>query len=341
MPKFGYPLRVLDLFCGAGGCAKGYRDAGFYVVGVDSKKQKHYAGNGGDEFHQADALEFLAEHGHLFDAIHASPPCQKHSQALNTRPDLRANHRDFIPQTREGLIASGKPYVIENVVGAPIERTIMLCGSMFGLATPCGAEIRRHRLFEIPWWPLTLGMPQCDHGWTVKGSSELARTCCIYGDHAFDRRAYFDKYGLPGGRTGKAKVCGVYGHQGGFNAVSDHEIRKAKVIGIYGDHPRTATSEHEIRKARTIGIHGEAARDAASDHKARKPKTITVTGHPPQQNGSYAAGEHNITRETFSVVDARAAMGCPWMTISELAQAIPPAYTQFIGRELMLHLRGI
>ena len=63
--------RLLDLFCGAGGCTKGYQRAGFYVVGVDINPQPRYIG---DEVHQADALEFCAQHGAEFDVIHASPP---------------------------------------------------------------------------------------------------------------------------------------------------------------------------------------------------------------------------------------------------------------------------
>jgi DNA (cytosine-5)-methyltransferase 1 len=69
---------LLDLFCGAGGCAKGYQQAGFYVVGVDINPQPRYAG---DEFYQADALEFVAQRGREFDVIHASPPCQAFSLA--------------------------------------------------------------------------------------------------------------------------------------------------------------------------------------------------------------------------------------------------------------------
>jgi DNA (cytosine-5)-methyltransferase 1 len=65
-------LRLLDLFCGAGGAGMGYFRAGFEVVGVDSKPQKHYP----FEFHCSDAFAFLEKHGHEFDVIHASPPCQ-------------------------------------------------------------------------------------------------------------------------------------------------------------------------------------------------------------------------------------------------------------------------
>ena len=66
-------MKLLDLFCGAGGCARGYQQAGFYVVGVDIESQPHYCGN---EFHQADAFEYLAEHWQEYDAIHGSPVCK-------------------------------------------------------------------------------------------------------------------------------------------------------------------------------------------------------------------------------------------------------------------------
>ena len=67
--------RLLDLYSCAGGAAAGYHRAGFDVVGVDIAFQKNYP----YEFHQADALAYVAEHGHEFDAIHASPPCQHYS----------------------------------------------------------------------------------------------------------------------------------------------------------------------------------------------------------------------------------------------------------------------
>ena len=134
----------------------GYHRAGFEVVGVDIKPQPRYP----FEFHQADALEYVAEHGHEFDAIHASPPCQSYSEA--TPMAHRGNHPDLIAPTRELLRATDKPYVIENVENARhlLINPLKLCGSMFGL------HLWRHRWFEIQPEPFFL-LPACVHksGW--------------------------------------------------------------------------------------------------------------------------------------------------------------------------------
>jgi DNA (cytosine-5)-methyltransferase 1 len=127
--------RLLDLFCCEGGASMGYSRAGFEVVGVDIQPQPRYP----FEFHQGDALEFVRDHGHEFDVIHASPPCQAHTRAQKI---MKRDHPDLISQTREALGATGKPYIIENVEGAPLESPVVLCGAMFGL------ETYRHRLFE-------------------------------------------------------------------------------------------------------------------------------------------------------------------------------------------------
>jgi DNA (cytosine-5)-methyltransferase 1 len=121
--------RLLDLFCGAGGAAVGYHRAGFDVVGVDIAPQRNFP----FLFVQGDALEFLAEHGHGFDAVHASPPCQHYSGMSNCRPGLAAEYPDLIGPTRDALIATGKPWVIENVPGSPLRKDLVLCGCMVGL----------------------------------------------------------------------------------------------------------------------------------------------------------------------------------------------------------------
>ncbi|HZU00874.1 MAG TPA: DNA cytosine methyltransferase [Ktedonobacteraceae bacterium] len=130
--------RLLDLFCGAGGCAKGYADAGFEVIGVDNRPQKNYP----YEFHLADALEFLDTADlSSFSAIHASPPCPRYT-SITALSGNRNKHPDLVAIVRKKLQMTGKPYVIENVTGAPFEQGVMLCGSMFDL------RIRRHRCFE-------------------------------------------------------------------------------------------------------------------------------------------------------------------------------------------------
>lgn len=127
---------LLDLFCGPGGAARGYMDAGFKVVGVDIKLQKNYP----YDFIQADALEFLRLYGHDYDAIHASPPCQAYT---DSQRQTKAVHPRLIEPLRELLLWHEKPYVIENVDRAPLVNTTMLCGTMFP-----GLRVIRHRLFE-------------------------------------------------------------------------------------------------------------------------------------------------------------------------------------------------
>jgi hypothetical protein len=129
---------LLDLFCGVGGASRGYQLAGFHVLGIDKAAQPNYCG---DDFIQADALE-VAHFAKLADAIHASPPCQHHTTLAKGNNNNQDDHLDLIDPTRALLVASGKPYVIENVVSAPIHNPLLLCGEMFGL------DVIRHRLFE-------------------------------------------------------------------------------------------------------------------------------------------------------------------------------------------------
>jgi DNA (cytosine-5)-methyltransferase 1 len=218
-------MKLLDLYCKAGGASKGYADAGFDVVGIDIKKQKRYP----YEFIQADCLEILQDLDYLrtFDVIAASPPCQTHSRTKHLRDAQggTTTKLDLIPQTREALIASGVPYVIENVPGAPLIKPVQYCGSSFGL------KVRRHRLFE--------------------SSIEITGSVCKHKE-------------------------------------------QGKPIGVYG-----------------------AMNDTA-------------------QGLDKATGKYVIGGSTAkSIEEARSAMGIDWMIWGELVEAIPPAYTYAIGKQLL------
>jgi DNA (cytosine-5)-methyltransferase 1 len=217
-------MMILDLFCGAGGAAMGYHRAGFSVIGVDLHPQKNYP----FAFVQMDVFDYLAcADLNEFDAIHASPPCQ----ALSTQTADKSKHVNLIPQTREALVASGLPYVIENVEGAGKEMRdpARLCGSSFGL------DVRRHRLFETNW---NLVAPPCDHSWQTPR----------------------------------------------FRSLSIKNFRKGKLATV-------------------VGVHGHL-------------------NYPGEQ----------AIRERAMQID--------WMTVAELAQSIPPAYTEFIGRQLAERIRS-
>lgn len=134
-------MKMLDLFCGAGGAGKGYMDAGFTVTGIDIEPQPDYPG----EFIQGDALAYLAAHGHEYDVRHASPPCQA-SSALSKGTNKGKYYLNLIPATRALLKLQEGPSIIENVQGSDLRRDLTLCGEMFGLG------VIRHRYFELDGW---------------------------------------------------------------------------------------------------------------------------------------------------------------------------------------------
>lgn len=156
-------MRLLDLFCGAGGASVGYYRAGFDIVGIDIKPQPNYP----FPFILGEVLDvlsrmiqgekFLASDGHWygigdFDIIHASPPCQGYSKSVSKKN--RSKHPKLIEPVRTLLIASQRLYIIENVPGAPLINPFVLCGSSFGLG------VRRHRLFEANFPVPTI---RCQH----------------------------------------------------------------------------------------------------------------------------------------------------------------------------------
>lgn len=212
-------MKLLDTFCKAGGTSIGYERAGFIVTGVDIEPQPNFPAH--MEFIQADALNVLddLEFCRQFDVIHASPVCKGYSVANKIHG---GTHAMDIPVVRKKLKRIGKPYVIENVPGAPLQNYVVLCGSMFGL------KVIRHRLFECS--PAIFFPPV---------------------------------------------LCNCKGGTNSHDAFSSFE---------------------------------------------NGAKFITVGGH------------------NFKADDGRKAMGIDWMTRDELAQAIPPAYTQYIGEQMKLNL---
>jgi len=143
------PRRVLDLYCCAGGATMGMIQAWpeAHVTGVDIKWQKNYCGH---DFIQGDAIAVARRIGRKFDFIWASPPCQSYSAAMR---HLAAPQPMLIEPLRELLLKLGVPWVIENVVGAPLRNPLVLCGTMFGM------RVHRHRLFESPFLPAS--RPRC------------------------------------------------------------------------------------------------------------------------------------------------------------------------------------
>lgn len=191
--------RLLDAFCRKGGSSRGYQLAGWHVTGVD--QEDHSEGYAGDVFVQGDALEFILDHGHEFDMIHAGPPCQADCTLMaGTNADMDHAHVSLLAQTRDCLNWVGKPYVIEQPIGkAEMRKDLMLCGLHFGL------KVYRHRQFELGGW----SMPNLPHN-----QKEL---------HRGHRVA-----GYRHGVNYEGDMFAVYGDGGGKGSVSDWQ----KAMGI-------------------------------------------------------------------------------------------------------------
>ncbi|MCX4987151.1 DNA methylase [Streptomyces sp. NBC_00572] len=176
-------LTVLDACCCAGGAAMGWYLAGWDVVGVDLDEQPNYP----FPFVRGDAIEYIRAHGHEYDMVHASWPCQYGAAITKgTNRHLRETYPDLIGPGREAMLAAGRPYVIENPDARP---DVTLCGTMFGL------PILRHRKFEAEgWFPLAL--PHTRHRGRVRGHR--------HGKH-YDG-PYVAAYGRGGGKATVAEM---------------------------------------------------------------------------------------------------------------------------------------
>lgn len=169
---------ILDLFACAGGAGEGYRRAGFDVLGVDRDPQPRNP----HPTLVADVMALPVEFIRLFDAVHASPPCQGYTDLRHAPGTIGAPK--LIGPVRDLLIAAGVPWVIENVdskaARAELRQPVLLCGTAFGLGAE-GHQLQRHRLFETSF-PLL--HPGCRHDATkpVVG---------VYGGHARCRAARF------------------------------------------------------------------------------------------------------------------------------------------------------
>lgn len=159
--------RLLDICCGGGGASVGYANAGFIVVGVDMIDQPGYP----FQFMKRDALSMDYSELMSFDAIHASPPCQQYSKSTAVARKSGKSYPDLYRQIKAMLVASGLPYIIENVPGSPV-RGIGLCGTMFGIG------VFRHRIFEsnvrlvLPDTPCSCSKRRIGSGFvTVAGSA--------------------------------------------------------------------------------------------------------------------------------------------------------------------------
>ena len=143
-------MRILDLYCGAGGACKGLQNLGFEVIGIDLEQHKNYPGI----FIKQDALSLDPKWiNDNFDAVHSSPPCQAHTPSTAQWKQKGYKYPDLIDDTRQLLEKSLIPFVIENVIRAPLRKDLTLCGLMFGL------PLYRHRIFEIHGFKV----PQPDH----------------------------------------------------------------------------------------------------------------------------------------------------------------------------------
>lgn len=159
---------LLDLFCGGFGAGEGYQQAGWHVVGVDIVQRQDVPP--GVCYIKQDVAVTLSRTSWIrrhFQAAHASPPCKVHTRLghLVAAQGGKPIHGDYVEVTRDGLDATGLPYIMENVPGAPLRPDVVLCGTMFpdtlAITDETGRRwLRRHRVFELGGWG--------DLGWGIQ-----------------------------------------------------------------------------------------------------------------------------------------------------------------------------
>ena len=298
----------------------GYRQAGFdEIIGVDNVHQPRYP----FEFVQADALESLAEHGHDYDAIHASPPCQGYS-IMHNLPWLRGREYPLLTlPTIEMLEALGKPYVVENVMGARHgSKTLKkrgleahglkagwLCGTMFG------KPFYRHRLFATNWLWLAPGHPKHVSRRPVGVTSESR------------------------GRGVSEQVVVIPTKSGNFNPYWREKQTNNPVNSEwrrYHDGALNIRPGYEKVPFSYPTIVGERLR---ANGRPKDSKIGLSNGMPETQLANWQNGAQAVSiGHAKGWRLAAEAMGIDWMKRDELTQAIPPAYTEFIGRQMLLVL---
>lgn len=154
-------MRAIDLFCGAGGSSMGLKQAGFdYILGVDIEIQNEYPFS----FMVQDVLAISPGAFKRFDFIWASPPCQAWSVASQPAKARGKEYPELIDKTRQLLLKTGKPFVLENVYQAPIRKDLILDGTMFDLG------VIRKRAFEIHGFEISLILGRKRTGTIMDGS---------------------------------------------------------------------------------------------------------------------------------------------------------------------------
>ncbi len=151
--------KLLDAYCGAGGAGMGYHLSGFEVTGIDNRPQPNYP----FRFMRRDALDYITKYGHLYDVIHASPPCQAYSCSTGQYRKKGKEYPDLLAPTRAVIEGTKKYGIIENVLPAPIRKDMVLKGYPFGL------DVIRARAFEfIGFFLMQPGFPP-KNGSTIQG----------------------------------------------------------------------------------------------------------------------------------------------------------------------------